>query len=38
MKLTEQLNGVFKRPFHWNEYKTKKKESRDLDDNNLTRF
>ena len=37
LKLTKQLNEVFKRPVYWNEYKTKI-ESEDLDNQNLTRF
>ena len=37
VKLTKQLNKGFKRLVYWNEYKTKI-ESRDLINNNLTRF
>ena len=37
LKLIKQLNWGFKRPFCWNEYKTKM-EFQNLDDNNLTRF
>ena len=37
VKLTKQLSKGFKRPVYWNKYKTKK-ESKNLDNNNLTRF
>ena len=37
VNLTKQLNTGFKRPVYWNEYKTKI-ESKDLDNNNRTRF
>ena len=35
--LTKQLNEGFIRPVYWNKYKTKM-ESKNLDDNNLTKF
>ena len=39
VKLVKLLQEGFKRPVHWNEYQKKKKiETRDLDNNNLTRF
>ena len=37
VKLVKLLEEGFKRPFYWNEYQTKI-ETRDLDNNNLTRF
>ena len=37
VSLIKQLNGGFKRPVCWNEYKAKI-ESINLDKNNLTRF
>ena len=37
VKLVILLEEGFKRPFYWNEYQTKI-ESRNLDNNNLTRF
>ena len=37
VNLTKQLNEGFKRPVYWNEYKSKT-ESRNLNDQNLTRF
>ena len=37
INLTKQLNEGFKRYVYWNEYKTKK-ETRNLDNDNLTRF
>ena len=36
-KLVKLLEEGFKRPVYWNEYQTKI-ETRDLDNNNLTRF
>ena len=37
VNLTKQLNEGFRRSVYWNEYKTKI-ESKDLDNNNPTRF
>ena len=37
VKLVKLLEEGFKRPVYWNEYQTKI-ETRDLDNNNLTRF
>ena len=37
VNLTKQLNGGFKRSVYWNEYKSKI-ETKDADDNNVTRF
>ena len=37
VKLVKLLEEGFKRPVYWNEYQTKT-ETRDLDNNNLTRF
>ena len=37
VKLVKLLKGGFKIPVYWNEFKTKR-ETRNLDNNNLTRF
>ena len=37
VKLVKLVEEGFKRPVYWNEYQTKR-ETRDLDNNNLTRF